>query len=61
VSKRKAAPREDRRRRAIEINLLAEQDEGRNVLGRARRGCSLPFIGGALLIVLVQLLVHLPA
>ena len=59
MSKRKARTREDRRRPAIEINLLSEQQE-RGAFVRARRGCSLPFLGGLLLIILlVPLLVRL--
>jgi len=54
MSKRKRGPKDDRRRPAIEINLLAE-DEGTGVFVRARRGCSLPFIGGGLIGALVVL------
>jgi hypothetical protein len=58
MSKRKQAPKDDRRRPGVEINLLAEHEESR-ILVRARRGCSLPFIGGLLtaLAMLVALLI----
>ncbi len=54
MSKRKRGPKDDRRRPALEMNLLAE-DEGTGVFVRARRGCSLPFIGGGLIGALVVL------
>jgi len=54
MSKRKRGPKDDRRRPALEMNLLAE-DEGTGVFVRARRGCSLPFIGGGLISALVVL------
>jgi len=60
MSKRKRGPKDDRRRPALEINLLAE-DEGTGVFVRARRGCSLPFIGGGVmgaLVVLATQVVH---
>ncbi len=60
MSKRKRGPKDDRRRPAVEINLLAE-DEGTGVFVRARRGCSLPFIGGGVigaLVVLATQVVH---
>ena len=60
MSKRKRGPKDDRRRPAIEINLLAE-DEGTGAFVRARRGCSLPFIGGGVigaLVVLATQVVH---
>ena len=60
MSKRKRGPKDDRRRPSIEMNLLAE-DEGTGVFVRARRGCSLPFIGGGVigaLVVLATQVVH---
>ena len=58
MSKRKRGPKDDRRRPAIEINLLAE-DEGESAFVRARRGCSLPFIGGGVFGALLLLATHL--
>jgi len=55
--KRKRAPRDDRRRPAVEVNLLAE-DEGTGVFHRARRGCSLPFIGGVVMGAVLLLAIH---
>ncbi len=58
MSKRKRGPKDDRRRPVIEINLLAE-DEGESVFVRARRGCSLPFIGGGIVCALLLPATHL--
>ena len=57
MSKRRRGPKDDRRRPAIEMNLLDEH-EGGGVFVRARRGCSLPFIGGSVLGGLLLLAVH---
>jgi len=60
MSKRKRGPKDDRRRPALEINLL-DEDEGTGVFVRARRGCSLPLIGGGVigaLVVLATQVVH---
>jgi len=57
MSKRKRGPKEDRRRPAIEMNLLDE--DGGSVFVRARRGCSLPFIGGGVVGALLLLALHL--
>lgn len=53
--KKRKSPPEDRRRATPEINLLATDGE-RGVFAKARRGCSLPFLGliAVLLTVLVQ-------
>jgi len=56
--KRKRAPKDDRRRPAVEMNLLAE-DGGTGVFRRARRGCSLPFVGGGVLGAVLLLATHL--
>lgn len=58
MSKRKRGPKDDRRRPPIEMNLL-DEDEGTGVFGRARRGCSLPFIGGGVIGALLLLAPHL--
>ena len=58
MSKRKRGPKDDRRRGTIEMNLLAE-DEGTGVFVRARRGCSLPFIGGGIIGALLLVAPHL--
>lgn len=49
MSRSKRQPREERRRDHVEINLL-DESESRPSLARARRGCGLPFLGGALLL-----------
>jgi len=50
MKKRRGEAREERRKDRVEINLLAE-DEGsyRTARAKRRRGCSLPFLGGAFL------------
>ena len=58
MSKRKRGPKDDRRRPAIEVNLLAEH-EGEGAFLRARRGCSLPFIGGGVIGALLLVATHL--
>jgi hypothetical protein len=52
--RKRKQPREERRRQTVEINLLDTNEEG-GVLVRARRGCSLPFFGGLLILVLLGL------
>jgi len=49
MSKRKKQQPE-RRRAQIEINLLADEEE-KGGLPLARRGCSLPFLGGVLAVL----------
>jgi hypothetical protein len=53
LSKRKKAPSEERRREQVEVNLLADAQE-RGGLAKARRGCTLPFLGGSLLILVLE-------
>ncbi len=48
MSKRKV-PAEERRRATPEINLLAGSTD-RGAFNKARKGCSIPFLGGGLLI-----------
>lgn len=48
MSKRKQFPGDERRKEHVEVNLLAESDE-RGPLAKARRGCTLPFLGGSAL------------
>jgi hypothetical protein len=57
LSRRKKGPREERRGEHIEINLLSETEE-RRPLARTRRGCTLPFLGGGLLIIAFELAVR---
>ncbi len=51
--RRKKAPREERRREHVELNLLAQNEE-RGSRARARRGCSIPFLGGSLLVIALE-------
>jgi hypothetical protein len=55
LSKRKKAPNEERRRDQLEVNLLADSQD-RGGLAKARRGCTLPFLGGSLLIIVFVVL-----
>ena len=54
MSKRKA-PAVERRRPTPEINLLASGSQ-RNVFAKARKGCSIPFLGGSLLTALTAVM-----
>jgi hypothetical protein len=53
--KRRQPPREERRRAQVEVNLLAENEGGRSgrVISKTRAGCSLPFLGGGGLFLIV--------
>lgn len=57
MKRRKAGPREERRREHVELNLLAQSEEP-GALARARRGCSLPFLGGSLLVIAFDVILH---
>lgn len=52
--RRKKAPREERRREHVELNLLAPNEE-RGSRARARPGCTLPFLGGSLLVIALEI------
>jgi hypothetical protein len=54
LSKKKQAEHEERRKDQVEINLLAGTEHW-SPLAKARRGCSLPFFGGSLLLIAVAL------
>jgi hypothetical protein len=49
MKKRKQGPREERRRQSVEINLLLEKDDHK-AQAQVRRGCTLPFLGGVLVL-----------
>jgi len=55
LSRRKKPPREERRREHVEVNLLAESEQ-KGGRAKARRGCSLPFLGGLLVLGVVAAL-----
>ncbi len=57
MKKRRNQPREERRTAQVEINLLAE-NEGGSGLSKTRRGCTLPFLGGMSLFLIVLDAVH---
>lgn len=44
--KRRQQPREERRRAQVEVNLLAESEGGGKVISKTRGGCTIPFLGG---------------
>jgi hypothetical protein len=52
LKKRRQQPREERRKTQVEVNLLAENEGGR-VISKARRGCTIPFLGGGGLLLIV--------
>lgn len=49
--RRRSEPRVERRKAQVEINLLADVETS----GRLRRGCSIPFFGGSLLVAIEAL------
>ena len=51
MSKRKGASRDERRTAHVEVNLLAESEGGR-VITKTRRGCTIPFLGGTLILAI---------
>jgi len=51
LSKRKGASRDERRTDQVEVNLLAESEGGR-VITKTRRGCTIPFLGGTLILAI---------
>lgn len=54
MSKRKQFSGAERRKEHVEVNLMAGGEE-RGPLSKARRGCSLPFLGGSLLVIALSL------
>jgi len=56
VKKRQPPRQDDRRRTQVEINLIGDDDAGtrRPQAGRRRGGCTLPFIGGSILILVFE-------
>jgi hypothetical protein len=52
LKKRGQPGRVERRQAQVEVNLLAES-EGGKVITKTRRGCSIPFLGSAGLLLLV--------
>ena len=52
MKRRRIDPRDDRRRQRVEINLLGEGHDSPRQGSRVRRGCTLPFTGGLLILVL---------
>jgi hypothetical protein len=54
LTRRTKAPREERRRAHIELNLL-KPDPDAGALAKARRGCTLPFLGGGLLVTILTI------
>lgn len=57
MSKQKRPVRDERRRDQVELNLLDHSQE-RGRLASARRGCTLPFLGGSLLVILFTFLMR---
>jgi hypothetical protein len=55
VKKKRSGPQDERRRAQVEINLVGDETGSRKILHKARRGCSLPFTGGLLMVVAIAL------
>ena len=55
--KRRQQPQEERRRAQVEVNLLAESEGGGKVISKTRAGCTIPFLGGGGVFLLVFLVV----
>jgi hypothetical protein len=55
LSKRKQFSGDERRKEHVEVNLLAGSPEP-GPLSKARRGCSLPFLGGSAFVMVLGLL-----
>jgi hypothetical protein len=53
MKKRRQQPTEERRKAQVEVNLLAESEGGRVISRIGGRGCTLPFFGGAGLLLIV--------
>ena len=53
MKRRRQQPREERRKAQVEVNLLAENEGGR-VISKTRRGCTIPFLGGGLLLIVLE-------
>ena len=57
--KKRRQPRIDERRKTrVEVNLLAEKEGGR-VITKTRGGCTIPFLGAGLLVIVVEGLAHI--
>jgi hypothetical protein len=53
VKKRREQPRDERRKAQVEVNLLAESEGGRVIKKTRGRGCTVPFLGGTGLFLIV--------
>jgi len=53
LKKRRQKHSEERRKTQVEVNLLAE-DEGGRVITKTRSGCTIPFLGAVLLVVVFE-------
>jgi hypothetical protein len=52
--RRTKTPREERRRQHVEVNLL-KPDPERGTTPKARKGCTLPFLSGGLLVIALEI------
>jgi hypothetical protein len=53
LTRRREKAHEERRKPRVEVNLLAESEGGR-VITKTRRGCTFPFLGTALLLIVLE-------
>ena len=56
MKKRRIDPPEERRKERVEINLMAEDEGPRHLLSKTRRGCTLPFTVGVLVLIGLEVL-----
>ena len=54
MKRRRQQKREERRKTQVEVNLLAEGDGGR-LITKTRRGCTIPFLGVGLLVMVFEI------
>jgi len=57
LSKRPEQHREERRKPQVEVNLLDENEAGL-VVTKARRGCTFPFFGAGMLMMVLEIMLR---
>jgi len=58
LSKRTEQHRDERRKPQVEVNLLVENEAGL-VVTKARRGCTFPFFGAGLILIVLEAVLRL--
>jgi len=57
LTKRREQHREERRKPQVEVDLLDENEAGL-VITKARRGCTFPFFGAGMLLIVLEILLR---